>query len=236
MPRAVAMAIDHCFGAAGLHRDRDLHPPREHQLAAGRREARAARGRASAAVPPHRRRLARPPDLRGHGRGVPRRAGRPARHRLRSCNHTSHTSDFATHPRRCTPGVGRATYARLRGPLCADLRRPGRGLGRLPDPQGAQAPRRRRPQPVGRPVLPHDAGAGAPRAGRSPCATRRLVVSPGRAPSPPVVTTKARSAAPAATAHAPARGDRPEPPGAAVACSAGPGRARWPPSAWPRSG
>jgi hypothetical protein len=47
-----------------------------------------------------------------------------------------------------------------------------------------------RREPVGRPL-----GRGG----------SRLVVSPGRAPSPPVVITKARSAAPAATAQAPER-------------------------------
>ena len=42
MPRAVALVVDHCFTTAGAapHRGRD--PPGEHQLAAGRGEARAA--------------------------------------------------------------------------------------------------------------------------------------------------------------------------------------------------
>ena len=47
MPRAVAMVIDHCFFTAGPAPDRDRDPAREQQLAAGRREARPARGRAS---------------------------------------------------------------------------------------------------------------------------------------------------------------------------------------------
>ncbi|CAA9381422.1 MAG: Ribosomal-protein-S5p-alanine acetyltransferase, partial [uncultured Nocardioides sp.] len=58
--------------------DRDLHPPGEHQLAARGREARPARGGLRPAIPSHRRGLARPPDLRRHGRGVPRRDPVPA--------------------------------------------------------------------------------------------------------------------------------------------------------------
>ena len=72
MPRAVAMAIDHCFSTAGLHRiEIAIRPENSNSLRVveklGIREI-----GLRAALPPHRRRLARPPDLRDHGRGVPR--------------------------------------------------------------------------------------------------------------------------------------------------------------------
>ena len=125
-----------------LHRraapDRDRDPAGELQLAARGREARHARGRLRAPVPPHRRRLARPPDLRGHRRGVPGGDARPAGDHPPS-DHTSHTS-VATHLWTSAPCS--ASEPNLeRGPERIDLRRPGRGLGRLPHPQGAQAPR-----------------------------------------------------------------------------------------------
>ncbi|CAA9404771.1 MAG: Ribosomal-protein-S5p-alanine acetyltransferase, partial [uncultured Nocardioides sp.] len=66
-----------------LHRGRaapggGLRPPGEHQLAARGREARAARGGVRPALPAHRRRLARPPDLRGDRRRGGRVDGGPA--------------------------------------------------------------------------------------------------------------------------------------------------------------
>jgi hypothetical protein len=69
MPTSVAL------GRAAPDRGRD--PTGELQLAARRREARHPGGRLRAALPPHRRRLARPPDLRHHRRGLPRRHAGP---------------------------------------------------------------------------------------------------------------------------------------------------------------
>ena len=91
MPTAVALVIDHCFRSAGLHRiEVAIRPENSNSLRVveklGIREV-----GLRAALPAHRRRLARPPDLRDHRRGVPRRA----------CwldFPNSHTSDFATHP------------------------------------------------------------------------------------------------------------------------------------------
>ena len=67
--RAVAMAIDHCFGAVGLHRIEVAIRPENTVVAAGRREARHQGDRLRPALPAHRRRLARPPAVRDHPRG-----------------------------------------------------------------------------------------------------------------------------------------------------------------------
>ena len=72
MPRAVAMAIDHCFTDGGLHRvEVCIRPENSNSLRVveklGIREVGFA-----PAVPAHRRRLARPPDLRDHQGGGPR--------------------------------------------------------------------------------------------------------------------------------------------------------------------
>ena len=85
------MVIDHCLGPVGLHRIEICVRPGEHQLPAGGGEARSRAGGLRPALPAHRRRLARPPDLRGHRRGVPLRAW------SRGSRHTSHTSSSATH-------------------------------------------------------------------------------------------------------------------------------------------
>ncbi len=73
MPRAVALVIDHCFFTAGLHRiEIAIRPENSNSLRVveklGMREV-----GLRPEVPAHRRRLARPPDLRGHRRGVPGR-------------------------------------------------------------------------------------------------------------------------------------------------------------------
>ena len=71
VPRAVALVIDHCFFTAGLHRiEIAIRPENSNSLRVVEKLG-LARGRLRAAVPAHRRRLARPPDLRGHRRGVP---------------------------------------------------------------------------------------------------------------------------------------------------------------------
>ena len=95
-PRAVALVIDHCFRVGRPAPDRGRDPAGELQLPAGGGEARHPRGRVRAAVPAHRRRLARPPDLRHHRRGV-RRTGCSRGWPHLDDPTPSHRSDFATH-------------------------------------------------------------------------------------------------------------------------------------------
>ena len=94
-------------------------------------------------------------------------------------NPTSHTSHLATHLWTSAPRSASAPSALHRGPERTDLRGPRRGVGRLPDPQGAEAPRRR--------ACAAARSTGSPArmrvlARREPVNRRnaRLVVTPGR--------------------------------------------------------
>ena len=242
VPRAVAMAIDHCFSTAGLHRvEICIRPENTNSLRVVEKLG-TARGRARAPVPAHRRRLARPPDLTRSPLeecpgGMLARLGLTGRGVGRT-RHTSHTSDFATHPRRCGPDLGRqltlgsvdlsalifvalavawAVYLVPKALKHHDDVVRSRSVDRFSHTMRVLARR----EPVGRPL-----GRGG----------SRLVVSPGRAPSPPVVTTKARSAGPGRDCRRHPSGRRPaRPPAAAAACSARSWSACSPPSGWPRS-
>ncbi len=69
-PAALAVAIDHCFGAVGLHRvEVDIRPENAPEPAR-RCEARPTPRGLLPALPRHRRRMARPRRLRGHRRGA----------------------------------------------------------------------------------------------------------------------------------------------------------------------
>ena len=71
MPRAVALVIDHCFTTAGLHRiEIAIRPENSNSLRVVEKLGHPG-GRVRPEVPPHRRRVARPPDLRDHPGGVP---------------------------------------------------------------------------------------------------------------------------------------------------------------------
>ena len=72
-PRAVAMAIDHCFFELELHRIEIAIRPENAASLRVVEKLGIAGGRLRAEVPAHRRRLARPPAVRGHPRGVPGR-------------------------------------------------------------------------------------------------------------------------------------------------------------------
>lgn len=73
MPTAVALAVDHCFRAVGLHRIEVCIRPENGPSSAGRGETRIPRGGDPAPLSAHRRRLAGPPDLRAHRGGGARR-------------------------------------------------------------------------------------------------------------------------------------------------------------------
>ena len=77
IPTALALAVDHAFGAGGLHRIEVNIRPENKPSPAGGGEARLPRGGVPPALHAHRRRLARPHRIRDDQRGG-RRRGRPA--------------------------------------------------------------------------------------------------------------------------------------------------------------
>ena len=261
MPTAVAMAIDYCLFELGLHRIEVAIRPENARQPARRGEARVHRDRLRPALPAHRRRLARPPAVRDHRRGVPGRAAAAlAGRRRRPTAGTDLTPVtgvcLATHRHACgarRPGLLRSSRGLVRNHLRGARPR----VGCLPDSQGAEAPRRGRPHPFGRPVLDRDAGARPPRAGeptrraaRGHAGATRRVHPDGRAdptgpadgsarqrPSRPPAPA-ARTASPAARRAAAARRGQASPahPRGPAARRRPRGRRRWPRSPWRRGG
>ena len=107
MPRAVAMVIDHCFFTAGLHRiEVAIRPENSNSLRVVEKLDIREVGYAPQ-VPPHRRRLARPPASTPSPRrrcpdGVLTRLRASGGHQTHEPH--SHTRHFATHGLTCDPG------------------------------------------------------------------------------------------------------------------------------------
>ena len=149
MPLAVALVIDHCFSAAGLHRiEIAIRPENSNSLRVVEKLGLREFGYAP-------RFLHIDGAWRDHRLYAVTAEECPGGLRRDGCVRTpsSHTSSLATHlwtsapPCASKPRLGPVD---LSGLIFVAL---ARGLGRLPDPQGAQAPRGRGAQPVGRPVL-----------------------------------------------------------------------------------
>ena len=146
--RAVAMAIDHCFGPVGLHRiEVAIRPENTSSLRVVEKLGIKEIGYAP-------RYLHIDGDWRDHKLFAITREEVPLGllQRLESsaritpvtrviCRHTARGNGRRLRPR---------SYRRRRGPVSSHLRGARRRVGRLPDPQGTQAPRRDGERPAGR--------------------------------------------------------------------------------------
>ena len=160
--RAVAMAIDHCFGPVGLHRiEVAIRPENTSSLRVVEKLGIQEVGYAP-------RFLHIDGDWRDHGlfaitrEEVPAGAGAPPRSPLGRRRFTPVTGVISRHTGTGPFHVAEfRSYRQRRGPVSSHLRGARPRVGRLPDPQGAQAPRRDGERPPGR---------GPLRAGADPAA------------------------------------------------------------------
>ncbi len=188
MPTAVALAADHCFTALGLHRiEVNIRPENAASLRVVEKLGFREEG-TRAALPAHRRRVARPPVVRADGRGGAGRSAAPlarvpAPLTRRHTSHTSHRTDPATHRRRsAVRTLGRA-YRSGRGQrdhLCGAHR----AVGCLLHPALAQAARRALGVALGGEVRPRDADPVPSRAHPRPAVRRDAAAPRGAAQQP----------------------------------------------------
>ena len=161
-PTALALVLDHCFGAGRAAPGRGQRPAGERRSLRVVRQARLPRGGAAPPLPVHRRRLARPPELRPAAEDVPRRllrlrAGLPRRLSSMSLTRAA---------RHRHANVISVTTVRRRGQR-SDPPRHRRGMARRAGAHGAALARRQHLAVLGRPVQRRHARAVPPRrAGR----------------------------------------------------------------------